>query len=311
LTALISSPTLAEVDPTEAPHIPEQVNESQGNYSQGTLTPPPPTPIGPNNPPWGSLVAIGFWIASVFLLAVVPIITAIPYMVYKATTGAAFTQQSAMADKNFLFFTVVGVFPAHAATLLLAWLIVTRAGRYPFWKTLGWDSGGFPLWKSILIAVALLGLGLLITWLYGGKKTQLEELINSSYQTRIATALLAATTAPLVEEIIYRGILYSAFQRAIGVFASVFIVSVLFAGVHVAQYFTNISVILVITLLSFTLTIVRAYTGRLLPSYIIHLVFNGIQSVMLIIGPLIEKPEQTVPTPPTPGLIEFILRHLS
>jgi membrane protease YdiL (CAAX protease family) len=295
------------VEPSQSPYISEPIIEPQGNFSQGTLASPPPALIDANNPPWGTLAALGFWIVSIILLGIVPILTSVPYLVYRASKGATLAGETLVTDKNFLFFSVLGVIPAHLLTLGLAWLVVTRAGKYPFWKTLGWEAGNFKLWKSIVIAVALLGLGLLITYFIGGKKTQLEELINSSYRTRVTTAFLAATTAPLVEEIIYRGILYSALQRVMGMVASVLIVSLLFAGIHVYQYSSNIGVILVITLLSFTLTIVRAYSGRLLPSYLIHLVFNGIQSVLLVVSPFFEKTQPVVPQP-VPGLITTLLR---
>jgi uncharacterized protein len=293
------------VDPSQSSYIAEPIIESQGSFQQATLS--PPVHIDPNDPPWGSLAAILTWIASIFLLGVIPILTALPYLVYRASTGAALSGEAVIADKNFLFYSVLGVIPAHLLTLGLAWLVVTKAGKYPFWKTLGWDAGNFGHWKSIGIAVALLGIGFLITYLIGGKKTELEELINSSYKTRVTTAFLAATTAPLVEEVIYRGIIYSALQRAIGLIASVMVVTILFAGVHVYQYRSNIGVILVITLLSLTLTIVRAYSGRLLPSYLIHFVFNGIQSVLLVVSPFFEKPEQALPQP-APGLIASLLR---
>ena len=52
---------------------------------------------------------------------------------------------------------------------------------------------------------------------------------------------------------------------------------------------TNLAVIVVITLLSITLTVARAVTGRLLPSFIIHLIFNGVQSVLIVLSPLIDK----------------------
>jgi membrane protease YdiL (CAAX protease family) len=66
-------------------------------------------------------------------------------------------------------------------------------------------------------------------------------------------------------------------------------VSLLFAGIHVYQYRTNIAVIVVITLLSITLTVARAMTGKLLPSFIIHLVFNGIQSVLIVLSGFLDK----------------------
>ena len=296
------------MDPSQPSYIAEPIIEPLGTYAPNIQ--PPARIVDANNPPWGTLLALSTWLASMLLLVIVPLLTTLPYLIYRAASGTAVAGEAMISDKNFLFFSVVGVIPAHLLTLGVAWLVVTRAGKYPFWKTLGWESGRIKPWQAIVIALALFLLGLLITYLIGGKKTELEELINSSYRTRVATAFLAATTAPLVEEIIYRGILYSALQRAVGVFGSVFIVTILFAGVHVYQYRSNIGVILVITLLSLTLTVVRAYSGRLLPGYLIHLVFNGIQSVILVVSPFFEKTEPVVPQP-VPGLITSLLRFFS
>jgi membrane protease YdiL (CAAX protease family) len=143
----------------------------------------------------------------------------------------------------------------------------------------------------------------------GGGKTDLDRLIESSYQARIATALVAILTAPIVEEIIYRGMLYSALEKVTGIGWAVAIVSIMFAGVHVLQYKNNLGVILAITILSVTLTVVRAYTGKLLPSVLIHLVFNGLQSLYLILEPYISKPEKVQPAP---ALIELYhsIHHL-
>jgi len=74
-----------------------------------------------------------------------------------------------------------------------------------------------------------------------------------------------------------------------GVGVAIGIVSLLFAGVHVFQYRNNLAVIVVITLLSITLTVTRAITGKVLPAFIIHLVFNGIQSVLIVVGGFVNK----------------------
>jgi membrane protease YdiL (CAAX protease family) len=89
--------------------------------------------------------------------------------------------------------------------------------------------------------------------------------------------------------LIYRGLLYRALEKAAGVGVAIGIVSLLFAGVHVFQYRNNLAVIVVITLLSITLTVTRAITGKVLPAFIIHLVFNGIQSVLIVVGGFVNK----------------------
>ena len=63
----------------------------------------------------------------------------------------------------------------------------------------------------------------------------------------------------------------------------------LFTIIHVPQYWPNVGVIAAVALLSIVLTTVRAYTHRLLPCIIIHLVFNGIQAALLIVEPYAQK----------------------
>jgi membrane protease YdiL (CAAX protease family) len=147
------------------------------------------------------------------------------------------------------------------------------------------------------VAALLLGVGVLVTNVLGGGKTDLDRLIESSYQARLATVFLAVVTAPLVEEVIYRGMLYPAIQRVVGMGWAIAIVSILFAGVHVYQYKNNIGVIVVITILSVTLTAIRAFTQKLLPSFVVHLIFNGLQSLYLILEPFIAKPDKVQPAP--------------
>jgi CAAX protease family protein len=263
---------------------------------------------------WEVGKAVFAWVGSVLLLILVPLLIIFPYFIYLALNKVAISAESLGQDKTFILLSIAGVIPAHALTLLMAWILVTNWGRVPFWQTLGfsWPRSMSP-WRgvggSFLIAIFLLGFGALITNLLGGEKTDLDKLIESSFQARLATVFLAVVTAPLVEEVIYRGILYPAIQRVVGLGWAIAIVSLLFAGVHVFQYRNNVGVIIVITILSVTLTAVRAFTNRLLPSFMVHLIFNGLQSVYLILQPFIEKPEKIQPAPAL-VLIWRVTRHL-
>ena len=244
--------------------------------------------IDPNDPPWGVAQAVLVWFISVAVLLFMQLVAGLPYVIYKAvvvksTAGLAL-------DPNLIFFSILGVVPAHVVTFLVVWVVVTNHGRRPFWPTLGWSwPKNFGPWKAAGLAVLLLGLGVMITQFVGGKETQLEQIIGSSLKTRFATAFLAVVTAPLVEELTFRGVLYPALQRAIGMSWAVVLVSALFAGVHLLQYFNNFGVVAVITMLSVSLTLVRAKTGRLLPSFMMHLVFNGIQAAILIVQPFVGR----------------------
>jgi len=244
--------------------------------------------IDPNDPPWGVAQAVLVWFISVAVLLFMQLIAGLPYVIYKAVVTKS-TAGLAL-DPNLIFCSILGVIPAHIVTFLVVWVVVTNRGRRPFWPTLGWSwPKNFGPWKAAGLAVLLLVVGVVITQFVGGKETQLEQIIGSSLKTRFATAFLAVVTAPLVEELTFRGVLYPALQRALGMIWAVVLVSALFAGVHLLQYFNNFGVVAVITMLSVSLTLVRAKTGRLLPSFMMHLVFNGIQAAILIVQPFVGR----------------------
>ena len=238
--------------------------------------------------------AIGLWVVSVLLLVFIPVVAALPYIIYKVSTvgSSVITPEALASNKWVIFYSVAGILPTHLITLAFAWFLVTEGGKRSFWKAVGWEWPGRPkrvILISVLIALGLYALAWGVTSLYGGNKTDLDRLIESSMYTRVVTALVAVATAPLIEELIYRGVLYPAVEKITGTVFAIILVSMLFAGVHVVQYRDNIAVILVITILSFTLTIARAVTGKVLPAFIIHLVFNGIQSVLIVLSGFIDK----------------------
>lgn len=260
--------------------------------------------------PWLEVIkALAIWALSVAMLLFAPLILAVPYFIYSWVQQGPPRPEALNADKTLILLTLIGTIFAHLLTLGMLWLFVTDSGKRPFAEALGfrWPrriAPGAGVALCSLLALVLLGIGWGITSIWGGEKTQLDLIVESSMAARFVTALAAVATAPLVEELIYRGVVYSAFERATGTVVAVIFVSLLFAGVHVVQYKNNIGVILVITLLSFTLTGVRAYTGSVIPPFIIHLVFNGIQSLILVVAPFIDKNmlnNGDEATPTTPG----------
>jgi membrane protease YdiL (CAAX protease family) len=110
-------------------------------------------------------------------------------------------------------------------------------------------------------------------------------LLKLGISVRIMVAALAVLTAPLVEEVVYRGVLYSGIARDWGKGASVAAVTLLFGLVHAPQYWGSYAAISAILSLSLVLTLLRAWTGKLLPCIATHLVYNGIQAIGLLVSP--------------------------
>jgi uncharacterized protein len=263
----------------------------------------PPTP---NNPPWNSLIAFGVWVFSVLMIFFLPAFFVLPFAAGQnivLTDGAALTE-FLTKDANAILVQLIAIVPAHILTLVLAWFVVTANRRHSFRETLGWSNGGFRWYYHILIVVGFFALAAVVSQFLPEQDNDLLRVLRSSYAATVAVALMATFTAPLVEEVVYRGVLYSAFQRSLGVSGAVVLVTFLFALVHVPQYWGSPGTILLICLLSLVLTLVRVKTDNLLPCIILHTIFNGLQSVVLVLQPYLPE------TPPTTQEAVSFFLHL-
>jgi hypothetical protein len=174
----------------------------------------------------------------------------------------------------------------HLVGFAAAWLVVTKIGRRPFWRSLGWGwHPQFKLVHAVGLAFLMLGVSLLLEKLLPHKETDLEKILKMGASVRVLVAVLAVVTAPVIEEIVYRGVVYTSIERLMGKAAGVALVTTLFALVHVPQYWGSLAAIMAIVSLSLVLTLLRAWTGKLLPCVVTHLVYNGVQAVVLLVAP--------------------------
>ncbi len=114
------------------------------------------------------------------------------------------------------------------------------------------------------------------------ESTVFETLIKSSQQARIWIALLAVFTAPIVEEVVYRGVVYSALRPRVGLNWAIALVTLLFSAVHFPQYWGAWGGLAGLTLLSLALTAVRASTRSIFPCIVIHTLNNLVAAIQIL-----------------------------
>jgi len=278
----------------------QNINQSE-YYSQPPLPEEPSLPdniASPDNPPWTVLEATGVWIASVFFILVIPSIFLLPYLASREVpiTDVEQIAEFAKSDPTSIVLQIVAVIPAHLLTILVAWLVITRVRKFSFRQMIGWEKGGFVWWHYCIILIGFLAVASLVSNFFPEQENDLIRILQSSRTAVYVVAFLATVTAPLVEEVTYRGLLYSAFQRKFGVPAAFIFVTFLFSVIHWPQYWPSYSTIFLLTLLSLTLTAIRVISKNLLPCIILHTLFNGLQSVILILEPYLKSldgPEET------------------
>lgn len=248
----------------------------------------PPTP---DNPPWNSGIAFVVWLASLLFIVVLQVLFVGIYMAQNSDKfkGVENLPEMLKTDPGISIYAIISVIPAHILTLLLAWLVVTNFRKYSFKQTLGWRFDKFKIWYIFVITGVFLGLAAGLTAYFGETDNDLLRILKSSRYVVYLVAFLATFTAPLVEEVVYRGVMYSAFQRTFNSKIAVILVTFLFAVIHVPQYYPDVVAISVICALSLVLTLIRAYTKNLLPCIALHFVFNGVQSLFLVLQPFLEK----------------------
>jgi uncharacterized protein len=247
----------------------------------------PPYEPTPNDPPWNLPVALATFFLSLFFLvafgSIPVVIMALVREVPKEDFGAF------VKEPMTILLGLLGTIPAHLATLAFCWFVVTRKGKYSLNKTLGLRWGGFHIGYCLLTVIAFyIIFGTLISY-FGPMDTDLDRMLRSSRAATLVTAALAVFTAPIVEELVFRGVLYSALQRSVGVPFAISITTLLFAGIHFPQYNESPVALIVICILSLGLTLIRWKSGNLLPCIVTHLIFNGVQSVLLVAEPYLPK----------------------
>jgi membrane protease YdiL (CAAX protease family) len=247
---------------------------------------PAPPALDPDHPRWGIWTGLGVWGFSVASLLGAQVIVLIVLLLIERP--ASTDMQAWAMQPHVVALSVYSTIVAHLVTILLCWAVVTRMRHQPFLESLGWNWAGHSPGYWMLVALGLYAIIIAANIAFGHllpeKKPPFAELLEKGLQVRVAIALLAIFSAPLVEEIIYRGVLFSGLRKRFSAATTVVLVTVLFAGVHVPQYWGAWASVAGLLLLSLMLTIVRAKSKSLLPCILIHFLNNAIASVAILFG---------------------------
>jgi len=90
--------------------------------------------------------------------------------------------------------------------------------------------------------------------------------------------------APFMEELIFRGVLFAFFENLVGLRFAVVSTALLFAGLHVPEYWGAWHHAALILLVGVVFSMARGLTGSLAPSVILHFAYNTTLMTGLFIG---------------------------
>ncbi len=97
-------------------------------------------------------------------------------------------------------------------------------------------------------------------------------------------AAFGITVAPVVEELFFRGFLYPVLARRLGLFFGVVLTAAGFAVLHAGQLAHAWAPLLLLFIVGIILTLVRARTGSVAASVVLHAGYNAMIFALLYIG---------------------------
>jgi membrane protease YdiL (CAAX protease family) len=180
---------------------------------------------------------------------------------------------------------------AYAILFLALKAMFARYGR-GLMESLGWNDGPFsPL---TLLAIGL-GLSLLVivlqyVLLTPDVETPFDRLLADPL-SRVAVAAFGITLGPMVEELLFRGLLQPVLVTTIGVFPGILLTSVLFGALHLSQNAFVWQSGLLIMLVGFVLGVIRHLSGSTKASTIVHIAYNSLPFIALAVSgnPIVKK----------------------
>lgn len=157
--------------------------------------------------------------------------------------------------------------------LLYAWVRLRRG--LPFWRTLAVQGLAH---RNIVPALAG-GILLAVLATYASsllpppKELPFDKLLSS----RAAALLVIAASvlvAPVVEELVFRGYIYTVLERVWGLVPAVLASGLLFGSIHFPQLWPGYVQMALLCLVGVAFSLARARTGNTLASILMHLAYN-------------------------------------
>jgi membrane protease YdiL (CAAX protease family) len=253
---------------------------------------------------WPHLMLFGvFGFISLFVVQ-------LTFFIYYTPPGRHFANKQEFEQFVFSkpFFAIGSMVVWEALLILFLYVTIAVLPDAPFWRSLGWRKigpynparPGGP-WRYLFLGCMLsIGVFIATAKTKAPENAPIEELFKHR-STMFLFIAMAVLFAPLVEETLFRGYLFPLLARfssflacslgadssvAVrgGIGSSIVLTGLLFGLVHGYQLGWSPSLVLTLTIVGVVLTYVRARTGTVYASYLLHLGYNSTFALASIIG---------------------------
>lgn len=192
------------------------------------------------------------------------------------------------------------VMVAEFGVVLMTVLIYEAVRRYPrlkFRTAVGLEPkglGAFKLWIfPFFLAVSFAaGAAAILSARLAPPVTPLGGLLEETTSVGVLIFFVATAifSAPFFEEIIFRGFFFYVVREFKGAFFAVIFIGLAFGSFHIEQYWGDWTAIGIVAAFGFMLTILRAWTGSVIPGMVAHYTYNTSLVVLPVIILMVSNP---------------------
>jgi len=309
---LSHSPTEPEPATVESRPSPAEVPLAGDPISLAAISPAIVTAPLPNQPSlpedlrisWSWVHLICFVGFAFIAVAILPLFLSIPYLQGKHIPP----QEMERYLYSIPQFVIGSTFVSFGAILFFLYITLSMLTGQPFWHTLGWrrlpNAASHQPSRAWIYFLAGCGLSVIAAIVGSRVHTPDDMPIELLEKSKVGLMLMmgmAVAIAPLVEETVFRGYLYPVLVRIIsgiarfcgmeftrathlGVYSSILVTGLLFGMLHGAQLAWTWGIVMLLAFVGVTFTYVRARTGTVFASYLMHLGYNSLIAIITILG---------------------------
>jgi CAAX protease family protein len=242
---------------------------------------PEAQPLPPREP-WrlrDLLFFVCFVAVAALLVLVCNIVVSVAYLILAPVAG--WTTPVIELQKNVPYLLTLQTL-WYALLLAYIYFLVAVYYRLPFWSGLHWQKLSGPSVLRFFLAGIVLSMVVILVppFLPEKKAFPLEKLFSSAYSA-YAIAFFAVLIAPYMEELLFRGLFFAFFEKHGGLTFAVAATALLFAGLHIPEYWGAWQSVAMILVVGVIFSMVRGLTRSVTPSYILHTAYNGTQMLLL------------------------------
>lgn len=235
----------------------------------------------PPHPPerWTLLDLLLFVVFSIFTFAFTGILALAAYRALRPIAGWSLPPR-ALAQNTFFLLGVQ--FAAYILIFVYIYVLVVYHYGLAFWEGMHWGHLKRGALFRYVAGGILLTLAIQMTAAFFPDKSAFPlEKMFSSQDASYALAVFAVLIGPFMEELIFRGVLFSILETRAGIGFAVVGTAALFAAMHIPEYSGAWNHVLFIFAVGLVLSIVRALTRSLAPCVILHVTYNGCLMIVL------------------------------